>query len=1540
MPGDNHSKTVAIAADATVGNCQNCSVLYQSLNEYVSSFLALKQKINASDESIRLQQQLEELQIKLLSLEKKTADYESVQAELEEKKGALKAYGQMSEELQKLKQENIQIMAENKKLEDQLGDVKELTETQSLENAQLKREKAVVENDLLEAQTSLMKSQAQADQIKHLMEEKAKATSINKNLENEMRLFEESMCKQKHQINQLTKEKILLEKNIVDLQVRLMKLERERSKDFRSSSTQASVPEEHTVDIEKIRSLLQNLWACIEPQQHSPNLPKPGSCSKPPLPSFLPNKPQLDFSNASRSPQKTSKPQSSPEDTNPPYTQLKHSPLGQRTVRKKTCLQVTRPKKKTATPKKSKQSLEEPKTEEAAAVSGRCELSVEQILSLFKPMLPCISPILDVDSEMNSLEAGNLKETYTTENSDLHQQEQSPSITTSVSSHVVKASIALEEDNMVVPSVRAQEADHILTENITVEQNKINRDTEMKEEEEMQVDKDMQIEQEPAAEAAEQSVSSPTSLAPVSSVCVDAVLPDTEKQKPSCGLNSESKSFKNTSEMENEKDCSLESIGKMDMDTNISDETKTLDRGESPREGDTAVVLEQEEDVELGDASAPSCTAIDPDGDAEEANTQISLNIRQVHQDSCVLEESQKDAKPKEDKECPAEYTDVDEMRLTSSSDSNENIGEKLENDAPIQLLMEEAGNEMHEKKEEDGNKMHEKNEEEGIGLLEKNEKEIDGTTSTSVSHGDNKPLSLTESPQTTMENVTLDQDQESSQANSETSLKKKADTEILITKPADHGSSLSLPHETKNVNCESLQENAHSYCKKLSPTCLLPTVRLHTLETSPKEQLGVAVNVKCVLTSKKTLEPMFNKEEESAVKNTKSEDLPEDNTEASIHQVNEFDTGGHITSLNQNPSAKEGQNKSLVLEKIPGPVVDSLPTEQPEFLGQLFTEMGPPLPPVLTPVSTPPKAGKSINPKQAIGKLLFPSPMDRAVSPTTPVPSQARLTPNSQRQSTSSLSSPLRSNGVPSSPLQFGSATPKHAVPVPGRLPRTASVSSSPPSSSPSQENSMRILDTMYPELSAHGRTLSILRGNVSLSCSSDIGASPSMKGGQMSGFKTITSTPTAFTKAETRGEKRQADNLPQPNNRKCLRLENSPPTVNCEQAHSSSSNRGEEKIPSQNHELKNLQNETTSPSTDAKPTKQHGIDGCFQKIKNACFDLLPVIQSHLFVGNRPKKPVLTDQEKEVISEICQSSLLEADDMLLAILNKLKVEKKSLSSNYTQALCRTHTGICRQKRDWEKAHILAYSILIEDFPDAAKLILFMVTTWPTVLSHSSPLCKAIHTITKLKAQENLLSYLSVFLDWEKSPPCDINQLISETLSDIRSGSGLSFTEHSRDGVDLGTEAWERICTLHLLCAHKKWMWTYENVLGNELWPLMNAWVIQPRDQQAPVSDVTVATVLRLIGRLSQLGIKERNISSVGTAANVINTFGRHGHNEGIPWEVQLAAIYCIYDLSPVNPKQALDALTGWRGETSQRVPPTVMSCINQLAFVCRQIKS
>ncbi|XP_016402594.1 little elongation complex subunit 1-like, partial [Sinocyclocheilus rhinocerous] len=149
------------------------------------------------------------------------------------------------------------------------------------------------------------------------------------------------------------------------------------------------------------------------------------------------------------------------------------------------------------------------------------------------------------------------------------------------------------------------------------------------------------------------------------------------------------------------------------------------------------------------------------------------------------------------------------------------------------------------------------------------------------------------------------------------------------------------------------------------------------------------------------------------------------------------------------------------------------------------------------------------------------------------------------------------------------------------------------------------------------------------------------------------------------------------------------------------------------------------------------------------SCFDVLPVVKSHVFLGRISQVPILIDEEKAVIADFCLNRS-SAEKLMSAILTKLKTEKSILSCKNVQALCRVYTGICRQIGDYQKAHALAYNILKEDFPNASKLILFMVATWPSVLFHETSLCKAVHTVAKLKAEDDILEYLTKYLHWDE----------------------------------------------------------------------------------------------------------------------------------------------------------------------------------------------
>ncbi|KAI5086517.1 little elongation complex subunit 1, partial [Silurus meridionalis] len=223
---------------------------------------------------------------------------------------------------------------------------------------------------------------------------------------------------------------------------------------------------------------------------------------------------------------------------------------------------------------------------------------------------------------------------------------------------------------------------------------------------------------------------------------------------------------------------------------------------------------------------------------------------------------------------------------------------------------------------------------------------------------------------------------------------------------------------------------------------------------------------------------------------------------------------------------------------------------------------------------------------------------------------------------------------------------------------------------------------------------------------------------------------------------------------------------------------------------------------------------------------------------------------------------------------------------------------------------------------------------WPSLFSIDSPLCRAIHICSKLKARGNILDLLSKYLHWNEDPPEKIYSTITSTLKALLEDSSLTFQKNSWYGDDLCPAAWDYVFSLDLLCAQLGWTWTYKNMLGNDIWQTLDTLLLQTRTEQTPYRNVSVAAVFRLLGRLGQLGLKKNMAVSVRNLLKGIHEFGNRKLSKDLPWEVQLAMVYATHDLAPSNPKVALKTVESWRQKIRQPVPLAVTKCLEQIGFL------
>ncbi|NXK75128.1 ICE1 protein, partial [Amazona guildingii] len=650
-----------------------------------------------------------------------------------------------------------------------------------------------------------------------------------------------------------------------------------------------------------------------------------------------------------------------------------------------------------------------------------------------------------------------------------------------------------------------------------------------------------------------------------------------------------------------------------------------------------------------------------------------------------------------------------------------------------------------------------------------------------------------------------------------------------------------------------------------------------------------------------------------------------------------------------------------------------------PETINKIRQEIGPPLPPLLLPLmDTPPKAACTVSPAMSsTGRSSLLSPLDDLISPLreTPIPPlMSPLTDTPPVKSAPLFSPPSPSEmalgqRIRSSPLKFCTSIPKHALPVPGRFPLLAADGAAP---APPQENSVKILDTMYPELSARARTLNILKGNIHLNrCA--FSDSQSLPGpvAQIGGFKAIASTSTAFVKTggnlkfdsskdqEKDGQNQQlfsssANHLGKqtllpasmPRSAKRLRLDSEPPKLepggaamgNTKDTTSETREAFHVKSSEASDSVHDSRSEASLPLKKAVDPDCQKVSLALKRIAESCFDLLPVIKGHVYVGNISKIPVMRDEEKEIVYEFGVKNKQLAESLLHVILNKLKAQKNATNYSFNQALCRVYTGICRQLGDLERARLFCYSLLKEDFPDSEKLVLFITNVWSDIFIFRSAISKAMQLVVRQRASEEMLACLNAYLSWEQSSSLDAGIMVSNLLLEMQSCPKVEFQPSEQYGEDLSEDAWQYIFAVDLLCSHLKWDWTHDNVISKVLWPSMDKWIKKRKGPETAqsISDSVTALILRLIGRLGQIGLKEGYLAAVKNISSVIGLFVKQAKEEGVPWGVQLAAIYSLCDLASGDPEGIVEAIHAWRGTVLNSIPFAVTSGIAEITALCK----
>uniref|UniRef100_UPI00359009FC little elongation complex subunit 1 isoform X2 n=1 Tax=Myxine glutinosa TaxID=7769 RepID=UPI00359009FC len=338
---------------------------------------------------------------------------------------------------------------------------------------------------------------------------------------------------------------------------------------------------------------------------------------------------------------------------------------------------------------------------------------------------------------------------------------------------------------------------------------------------------------------------------------------------------------------------------------------------------------------------------------------------------------------------------------------------------------------------------------------------------------------------------------------------------------------------------------------------------------------------------------------------------------------------------------------------------------------------------------------------------------------------------------------------------------------------------------------------------------------------------------------------------------------------------------------------------------------------------------------------------QSHLYpetvdtntAGSEEDKnlPQLNVTEISVVKDLLAGGKAEIEDFL-------KLTRRSLSPSCASLpapmLIRSCLALCRALGDAEHARLICYNLLLKG-PTVLNVVARAVSAaWPNLIASPGPVARAMQAIVSLKFAPRSKEHVSALSELATSFLLAVRKSPRVTL--LRSGAaGMAGEE------ELSAEAWELVFALQLLCAQLGWNWTHNSFIRELIWPLLAKWGKQQDGSlggNIHVTDPSVATLLRLVGKLGILGLSLCSNNGVKNILEVLVKMLQKTSTEVVSHGVQQAAAHSVADLSPASPLLAVKALHEWaENQTASSsltpipVPPGLQARISELDDLCSE---